>query len=187
MRLGIDLDGVVADFNAGWIKLHGDEFGSDLNPEMVTTWDGLHELGGFADMRAFWRWARGTGQRPSIFRHLDVYPDALDTLRTLDRAGHQIVIVTTKPKWARADTLRWLADHELPTGEVHMIDDKHRVGCDVYLDDSPHVLSSLVRHRADALICRFVRPWNEPVEGTIDVATWSDFHRLVTERSHRVR
>jgi 5'(3')-deoxyribonucleotidase len=183
VRLGIDLDGVVADFNAGWIRLHRDEFGSDLHPEMVTTWDGLHELGGFADMRAFWRWARGTSDRPSIFRHLDVYPDALDTLHALDAAGHEIVIVTTKPRWARIDTLRWLADHELPTAEVHMTDHKHRVGCDVYLDDSPYVLPDLVRHRPDALVCRFVRPWNHPVAGAADVHDWRDFHRLVIERS----
>lgn len=185
MRLGIDLDGVVADFNAGWIRLHRDEFGSDLRPEMVTTWDGLHELGGFADMDAFWRWARGNDERPSIFRHLDPYPDALDTLHALDRSGHQIVIVTTKPRWARVDTLRWLADHELPTSEVHMIEAKHRVTCDAYLDDSPHVIPALVRHRPDALVCRFVRPWNVAVAGAVDVTSWAEFHRLVTERSSR--
>lgn len=183
MRLGIDLDGVVADFNAGWIQLHRDEFGSDLHPEMVTTWDGLHELGGFADMGAFWRWARGNADRPSIFRHLDVYPDALDTLRALDRDGHDIVIVTTKPKWARTDTLRWLADHELPTAEVHMVYEKHRVACDMYLDDSPEVVPSLVRHRPDATVCRFVRPWNGPVEGAVDVHDWHEFHQIVTQRS----
>lgn len=185
MRLGIDLDGVVADFNAGWIELHRGEFGSDLNPAMVTTWDGLHELGGFADMSAFWRWARGNADRPSIFRHLDVYPDALETLHELDRAGHDIVIVTTKPVWARSDTLRWLADHDIPTNEVHMILDKYRVACDVFLDDSPHVVPSLVRHRPDSLVCRFVRPWNEPVEGAVDVRSWSEFAELVAERSRR--
>lgn len=189
MRLGIDLDGVVADFNAGWIRLHRDEFGSELRPEMVQTWDGLHELAGFADMRAFWRWARGNDERPSIFRHLDPYPDALETLHRLDRAGHDIVIVTTKPRWARVDTLRWLADHDLPTAEVHMTDVKHSVACDVYLDDAPHVLHELVRHRGSSTICRFVRPWNEPLAGTVEVASWDDFHTivhdLVTERSRR--
>jgi 5'(3')-deoxyribonucleotidase len=184
MRLGIDLDGVVADFNAGWVKLHREEFGSDLRPEMVVTWDGLHELGGFSDMGAFWRWARGNRDRPSIFRHLDPYPDALDALRRLDRAGHDIVIVTTKPRWARQDTLRWLADHEIPTDEVHMIVDKFRVDCDVFLDDSPHVLPELVRHRPGALVCRFVRPWNGPVDGTVDVTSWAAFEHFVTERSH---
>jgi len=186
MRLGIDLDGVVADFNAGWIRLHRDEFDSGLRPEMVTTWDGLHELAGFADMDAFWRWARGNADRPSIFRHLDPYPDAIETLRRLDRDGHDIVIVTTKPRWARADTLRWLADHELPTAEVHMIFDKHRVACDVYLDDSPHVVPELVRRRPGALVCRFVRPWNAPVTGAVDVESWIDFHHFVTERSYRI-
>ena len=97
MRLGIDLDGVVADFNAGWIRLHREEFGSDIQPELVTTWDGLHELGGFADMAAFWDWARGNADRPSIFRHFDPYPDAIDTLRSLDHAGHEIVIITANP------------------------------------------------------------------------------------------
>ena len=182
MRLGIDLDGVVADFNAGWIRLHQEEFGSELHPEMVTTWDGLHELGGFADMDAFWRWARGNADRPSIFRHLDVFPDALETLRDLDRAGHKVVIVTTKPRWARVDTFRWLAVHEIPTAEVHMTDRKYEVECDVYLDDSPHVLQDLVRLRPDATVCRFVRPWNEPVSGAIDVVSWAEFHDRVTQR-----
>jgi 5'(3')-deoxyribonucleotidase len=186
MRLGIDLDGVVADFNAGWIRLHRDEFGSDLRPEMVTTWDGLHELGGFADMRAFWRWARGSDERPSIFRHLDPYPGAVETLRELDGAGHEIVIVTTKPRWARTDTFRWLADHDLPTAEVHMIERKYLVDCDVYLDDSPHVLPDLVRHRPGALVCRFVRPWNRPVVGSLDVTSWPEFHDAVAERSRNI-
>ena len=187
MRLGIDLDGVVADFNAGWIRLHRDEFGSGLHPEMVKTWNGLHELGGFADMGAFWRWARGNADRPSIFRHLDLYPDALDTLNALDCAGHEIVIITTKPKWARVDTLRWLADHELPTAEVHMIVEKHRVDCDVYLDDSPHVLPELLVHRPEAMVCRFVRPWNSPLAGAVDVYDWAGFRELVTQRSQSSR
>jgi uncharacterized HAD superfamily protein len=67
LRLGIDLDGVVCDFNAGWMELHKAEFGSELVPEMVVTWDNLHELGGFKDMKAFWRWAQGNEDRPSIF------------------------------------------------------------------------------------------------------------------------
>ena len=185
MRLGIDLDGVVADFNAGRIELHRHEFGSDLQPEMVTTWNGLHTLGGFADMDAFWAWARGNDDRPSIFRHLDVYPDALETIDRLERSGHDIVIVTTKPAWARSDTLRWLADHDIPTDEVHMTFAKHRVACDVYLDDSPHVIPSLVRHRPDSLVCRFVRPWNDPVDGAVDVRSWPEFGDLVAERSRR--
>ncbi len=182
MRLGIDLDGVVCDFNAGWMQLHMAEFGSELKPEMVVSWDNLHELGGFADMPAFWRWAQATEDRPSIFRHLEPFPDALSTLHALRDAGHRIVILTAKPRWAIPDTLRWIADHELPTEEIHIRYRKYGVECDVYLDDSPIVLPDLVRHRPDAAVCRMIRPWNEPVEGTIDIADWRSFGAFVESR-----
>ncbi|CAN5597168.1 hypothetical protein BH24ACT5_BH24ACT5_17600 [soil metagenome] len=181
LRLGIDLDGVVCDFNAGWMDLHRSEFGSELEPDMVVGWDNLHELGGFADMRAFWRWAQGTEDRPSIFRHLEPYPDALDTMHALRGAGHRVVIVTAKPDWAIPDTLRWLADHEVPTNEIHIVYDKYRIDCDVYLDDSPIVLPALVEHRREATVCRMVRPWNAAVDGTADVADWPAFRAVVED------
>ncbi len=179
MRLGIDLDGVVADFNSGWTAIHRAEFGSEILPEQVLTWDGLAELAGFDSMREFWAWASPKDDRPSIFRHLDPYPGAIESLHRLRRTGHDIVIVTTKPRWAVADTFRWLADHGVPTTEVHITDDKHLVDCDVYLDDSPFKLEDYLRHRADRAICRFVRPWNDPLDGVVDVHDWDDFVEVV--------
>jgi len=186
LRLGIDLDGVVADFNAGWMALHNAEFDGNLTPDMVTMWDGLHQLGGFGDMDEFWEWAGHKEHRPSIFRHLDLLPGALDTLGRLDAEGHSIVIVSTKPDWAVHDTFNWLADNAIPTREVHLTLTKYEVDCDVYLDDAPHVLPELVEHRPDAIICRFIRPWNEPVAGTVDVADWSKFHAIVTGETSRL-
>ena len=179
MRLGIDLDGVVADFNAGWMRLHAEEFGSDLRPEMVTGWNGLHALGGFGDMDAFWAWAQATPARPSVFRHLELFPGAAETLTGFVEAGHEIVILTAKPRWAVPDTLRWLADHEIPTSEIHIVHDKHLIACDVYLDDAPTVLENLVVQRPSALVCRMVRPWNVPIAGAVDVADWAQFRRVV--------
>ena len=185
LRLGIDLDGVVADFNGGWTQLHNNEFGGRLTPDLVTSWDGLHTLGGFYDMEDFWAWARGNDERPSIFRHLDLLPGALDTLRALDAEGHRVVIVSTKPDWAVHETMHWLADNEIPTREVHLTFTKYLVDCDVYLDDAPGVLPELVEHHPDALVCRFVRPWNQPVAGAVDVRDWSEFHAIVTEQTPR--
>ncbi len=182
MRLGIDLDGVVAQFNAGWMARHRKEFGSQLDPSMVTGWNGLHELGGFADMDEFWRWFRN-GDGPSSFRHLEPYPEALGTLHRLAASGHEIVILTHKFDWAVADTFSWLGDVGMPSREVHIVADKYLVGCDMYLDDSPLVLPALVEHRPSATVCRFVRNWNTPVQGAIDVHDWADFQELVTLRS----
>ncbi|MFV0306868.1 MAG: 5' nucleotidase, NT5C type [Desertimonas sp.] len=183
MRLGIDMDGVMCDFNAGWMRLHAAEFGSDLRPEMVTQWNGLHTLAGFGNMGAFWSWAKGRDDRPSIFRHLEPYPDALATMTALAGAGHDIVVLTAKPDWAIPDTLRWLADHGVPTREIHIRYDKFAVDCDLYLDDAPNVLDELVAHRGDRLICRMVQRWNRPVDGVVDVEGWGDVEEVVTGRS----
>jgi len=180
MRLGIDLDGVVCDFNAGWMELHKAEFGSELVPEMVVGWNNLHELGGFSNMEAFWNWAQANEDRPSIFRHLQPFPDAVETLHALRDTGHTIVIVTAKPRWAITDTLRWIADHDLPTEEIHIRYQKYTVGCDVYLDDSPIVLPDLIRHRPESRVCRMIRPWNKPIDGAIDITDWIEFRSYVS-------
>lgn len=134
-------------------------------------------------MNDFWRWASPNERRRSIFRHLQPFPGALHALDELASNGHDIVIVTTKPDFARSDTLHWIADNAIPTSEVHMVIDKFTVDCDAYLDDSPHVLADLVKHRPERLICRYVRPWNQPIDGTLNISDWADFHAAVDERS----
>lgn len=182
LRLGIDLDGVVADFNRGWITAYNDSFGAGLATEMVDSWDSPLELTHFSDMVAFWAWARdhdGT----SVFRYLQPYPGAIEMLRALNLDGHDIVVLTAKPDWAVHDTLEWISDHRIPTREIHFTEHKHRIECDIYLDDAPEQVQSLATHRAStATICRFVRPWNLATENAVDVHDWDEFHVLVKER-----
>ena len=180
LRLGVDLDGVVADFNRGWTNLHNAEFGGSIDPASVDRWDCLPDRAGFADMREFWTWASPKDHRPSIFRHLPTYPGAIPALTDLAER-HHVVVVTSKPHWATHDTLAWLSDVKFPTTEVHIIDDKEKVDCDVYLDDSPHVLERLVRHRSDRLILRREQAWNTHLEGTQVVTDFGDVVRLVHE------
>ena len=179
MRLGIDLDGVVADFNSGWMRRYNDQFGTSLDSSMVTTWNAMLELTRFDTMQEFWGWAEG-GTRPSIFRDLPTFPEAVPTLQRLAR-DHKIVIITTKPRWAVHDTFAWISEKGLPTSEVHMISRKWEVECDVYLDDAPHLLPRLVTYRPDATVVRFARPWNHDVEGTLTVESWAEFERLVSD------
>ena len=174
LRLGIDLDGVVADFVAGWISRYNQEFEADLTPASVQTWDGLHTLTHFRDKTEFWKWASDHGGG-SVFRHLETYDGATDALHDLAGHGHDIVIITLKPDWAVHDTFAWIADHRLPTREVHVTSEKWEVSCDVYLDDSPEQLVRYLEKRPDSLICRFVRAWNDPVEGVNDVHSWPEF------------
>ena len=124
VRLGIDLDGVVADFNSGWVTRYNEEFGTDIPLDAMRAWNGIPSLTHFRDMGEFWRWARDHGGH-SMFRHLETYPGAVETLSDLRRKGHDVVILTSKPNWAVHDTFAWIADHRHthqgsphPRGEV---------------------------------------------------------------------
>ncbi|MDJ0952162.1 MAG: hypothetical protein QNJ81_00655 [Acidimicrobiia bacterium] len=180
MRLGIDLDGVVTNFIKGWMLRYNLEFGTNLTEDRVDRWDAAGELTHFDDLSDFWQWAGASGHGPTVFRNLDPYPGALEALHDLAEC-HDIVILTMKPDWAAADTYAWLAEHRVPTREVHLLRDKWEVACDIYLDDSPFALHDLVNKRPQSIVCRFVRPWNEPIEGTTDIHSWNEFVSLVAQ------
>lgn len=183
MRLGIDLDGVVADFTAGCIRLYNQDHGTDLRPAQIEEWHGILDITHFRSMGEFWTWAR-RGAGPSLFRELETYEGATAWLDRLASA-HEVVIITTKPSWAVHDTYAWLADKRIPTREVHITAQKWRIRCDVYLEDNPHQLHDLVRNRPEATVCRFVRPWNHPAPGLVDIHDWDEFGALVHDLSRR--
>lgn len=178
LRLGIDLDGVVADFNAGWMDRYNREFGTTLHHSQVVAWNGLHGLTHFPTMDEFWTWAQQGSA--SIFRELPVFDGAVETMATLSRE-HRIVIISSKFDWAIPDTLAWLSDHRVAAREIHFVWDKTTVPCDVYLEDAPHNVEALVAGHPDALVCRMVRPWNRPVDGAADVHDWDEFGDRVHE------
>jgi 5'(3')-deoxyribonucleotidase len=178
MRLGIDLDGVVANFTQGWMGFYNQQFGTELAVEDSQRWHDLVHLTHFADIDEFWRWSSDLDGR-SVFWHLEPFPGAIDALRSLDEASHEIIIVTTKPDFAVDDTHEWIETHSIPASEIHILEDKWLVACDVYLDDGPHVLPGLVEHRPDSTVCRYVRPWNQPVPGALDVRDFDEFRDVV--------
>lgn len=182
MRLGIDLDGVVANFTEGWMSFYNRQFDTNLVFADSQRWEDVIDLTHFEDMDQFWDWSSDLDGR-SIFWHLEPYPGAIEALRDLADQGHRVVILTQKPSFAIADTHEWVARHGIPAAEIHIIDAKWAIDCDVYLDDGPHMIPRLVRHRPDRVVCRYVRAWNDPVEGAVDVHDFDEFRDVVARLS----
>jgi len=177
-RLGIDLDGVVVDFSGGWVSRYNAEFGTNIAVGDVVTWGAPRELTHFRSMSRFWSWARTCGDGRSLFHVLEPYPGALAGLDSLVAAGHDVVIVTTKPNFAIRDTHEWLVRHEIPAVEVHIVDDKAAVDCDLYVDDAMRNLQSYRDRRPDAVVVRWVQPWNSAVVGALDATNWDEIKKI---------
>jgi 5'(3')-deoxyribonucleotidase len=178
MQLGIDLDGVVANFTRGWIDFYNRDFGTALVEGDSTRWNDIVELTHFANEGEFWHWSSDLDGR-SLFWHLEPFPGAVAALQSLTEAGHRIVILTTKPDFAVDDTHDWVEKNEVPADEIHILEDKWLIDCDVYLDDGPHLIPRLVRERPESTVCRYVRPWNRPVPGAVDVRDFHEFREIV--------
>ena len=172
------MDGVVANFTKGWMTFYNRQFGTSLTYADSVMWNDVTELTHFANIDEFWDWAADLDGK-SIFWHLEAYPGAIEALQALADAGHQIIVLTTKPSFAIEDTFDWITRHHLPATEVHILEDKWTVECAIYLDDNPDLLPALVEERPEATVCRYVRPWNVPVAGAVDVGDFVEFRDVV--------
>jgi len=178
MRIGVDLDGVVADFTKGWTTQYALDFGKEILEEEITDWGLSKPLTHFEKDIDFWNWAMDINGS-SIFRHLELYENSQETLLELSKMGHEIVIISSKPWWSIHDTLIWLGENRIPTKEVHFIEDKWTIECDVYLDDAPYQLENFLKNIPEKKIIRFVRPYNSHLEGTHSISKWSDLIPLL--------
>ena len=72
MRIGVDLDGVVADFTQGWTSQYRKDFGKEIQEKDITEWGLSQPLTHFEEEIDFWNWAKNFNGY-SIFRNLKTY------------------------------------------------------------------------------------------------------------------
>ena len=72
MRIGVDLDGVVANFTKGWTEHYKIEFGKEILESDIISWGLSKPLTHFETELDFWEWAKEINGS-SIFRNLETY------------------------------------------------------------------------------------------------------------------
>lgn len=153
MRLGIDMDGVLADFDKGWVDRYNNDFSADLEYKQCDNWDALVNITHFEDYDEWWDWARS--KHEDLFLGLVPLPGAVDGVKELKGRGHDIVIITSKPRWAAGHPSAWLIEHDVPYDEIHVTSSKEFVLCDVYVDDAIHNVRSLLGLPHNPLVIQY--------------------------------
>jgi 5'(3')-deoxyribonucleotidase len=188
--LGVDLDGVCADFYGGLRPLAAEWLGVRIETLTEEVTCGLPEWsidrapGGY---EAFHRFA--VAQR-GLFQSLTPLPGAGPALRRLTFEHNvRIRIVTHRlcaghlHQIALRQTAEWLDSHDIPYSDLCFIQDKAAVDADVYLEDSPESIAEL-RAVGNRVIV-FANSTNRSVAGP-RANSWAEVEELVLEEIARV-
>ncbi|MDQ2943188.1 MAG: 5'-nucleotidase [Candidatus Dormibacteraeota bacterium] len=140
--LGVDLDGVCADFYGGLRPIAAEWTGRNVEelPEVVSyalpEWN-LGPFGGYEEMHRF-----AVTQR-QLFLKLEPMPGCPSALRTLSTADIRIRIITHRlfikyfHKEAIQQTVAWLDMFGIPYWDLCFMRDKAEVGANLYVEDAP--------------------------------------------------
>jgi 5'(3')-deoxyribonucleotidase len=182
--LGVDLDGVCADYTAAFAEIVANERGcrvEDLPGDRG--WDfaewNLDELGGFERLH------RLAVLEKRMFRSMPALPGCAEALWRLSDAGVWIRIITHRlvVHWghqiAVVDTVGWLDEHGIPYRDLCFLGRKPEVEADCYVDDAPHNVRSLREHGNYTLV--FDAPYNQELEGP-RVYDWVEVQEAVLAR-----
>ena len=152
MKIGIDMDNVLAELSGPWTKWIADHFCIAFHKD---DWRRYHigevlpSLGGdpvqFLDM-------------PHLFRDLEPLPDAVRVTRDWVTRGHTLVVHSAAYPQHWPDKCHWLGRHfpHIDKGNLIAASAKQYLRFDVRIDDAIHNLANV----ANEIRILFDQPWN---------------------------
>jgi 5'(3')-deoxyribonucleotidase len=164
MKLVIDMDEVIVDFMGPLLREYNRRHGADLGIEDITEWQLPPEM-----IEIF--------KEPFYFLGLPPLPGAIDGMRYLRQAGHDVIIATSPSELPRvaADKLTWVKIW-LPeyVQDLHIVHRKDRLIGDLLCDDCTTYLTAF-RGTSVAMD----RPWNRSYQADRRVWGWHDLIPLI--------
>jgi uncharacterized HAD superfamily protein len=180
VKVGVDLDGVIYNFNSDFLGVLGRVSHSRViipeNP--FTTWQWPEKLG-YTAAEEEWAWNYAKGP-DGFWRNLPVYPDInVQDLQWLQDEV-DLYFITNRPGiYVKDDTEEALCDM-LPRNPTVLIS-KHKGLCckaldlDYYIDDNMENCRMVQIQSPSTILYMRAQQWNGPIDGVIRTPSFSNF------------
>lgn len=188
MRILVDQDGVLAQWHERMLELYNKEYGISFTPDQISRWKFSENFPGSRDHIPI--------DYRKFYRELEPVPGAIEGMRELVRAGHDVTIATAVSHEAPESyvgKVEWVKNHLpfLHPKHVIAVTRKELLEGDILLDDGPHniVAWDEARRQAEdygACAVVFDRFWNSrkhypELAGHHRIRNWTDFLEFVRE------
>jgi len=163
-RIGIDLDGTVADYMAGAIPLLKEHYG--LEPDWSTNAYRIEEVFGLT------KETRPVGMRENLYEKLHLFrnlpkkePDIEMHTHLLKERGYKVYFITARTACpiVRKDTKDWLDEHNFKYDDIFHVEDKAQLcklmRIPVMLEDEVMQIGNLQRNNINIVVPD--QPWNQ--------------------------
>ena len=179
--LGVDLDGVCADFYARMREIAAEWFEKDISDLPLDVSCGLAEWG-IESPDQYESLHRFAVTQRDLFKTEPMIPGARKTLRKLSNEGYRIRIITHRlyihyfHDRAVLQTMEWLDENGIPFWDLCFMKEKDQVGADVYIEDSPTNIERL-RKSEHYTIC-FSNSTNAGTDPPL-ATNWDEVYKLI--------
>ncbi len=186
--LGVDLDGVCADYYPFMRRVVAEWLGRDLEslpPDVgweMAEW-GIRP-GEFPKVHRF-----AVVER-KLFLEMDMIAGAGPALRRLSNLGLRIRIITHRlviehfHQIAVAQTVQWLDKHGIPYWDLCFMGEKGAVNADLYIEDSPHNVEALLADGRDVIVFSHAANTHIEVGPEQRARGWAEAEPLILQRFH---
>jgi len=187
--LGVDLDGVCADFYGRMREIAAEWFETRLEDLPQDVSFGLAEWG-VKTPEQYESLHRFAVTQRELFKTAPMIAGARRYLRLLSNEGVRVRVITHRlfihyfHNPAVAQTIDWLDTNGIPYWDLCFMKDKEQVGADIYVEDSPGNVEKL-RARGLYTIC-FANSTNHQVEDP-RAKSWEQVYEFVHERAKSLR
>ncbi len=181
--LGVDLDGVVADYPGGFAPYAAQATGVQVEDLVARSSYNFDEWG--LDKETYEELHKFAVVEDRLLSKLPVIDGCAEALWRLSDLGVWIRVITHRlyVNWGHAetvtDTVNWLDEHQIPYRDICFLGNKPEVGADCYIDDAPHNVEALRAH--DCYVITYDQSYNAELDPP-RARNWVEAEQLIFDR-----
>jgi len=186
MRIGVDIDQILADFLQGFAKFHNTVYDTTVSKEDFRDFNLCTVIGGTEEEKNNKILEYYDSE---FFKSIPSVPGAREALQKL-HDEHEFVLITSRPNHISETTKQWLAKHfKTNFKELHFSNDWFKKGSnklnkgelckqlkiDLMIEDSVNNATLCAQHGTPAVLLAY--PWNETDNLHSEItrlASWTD-------------